>query len=83
MSKRISQPLGYGQRVAQGSGKQSARDTNGVEGDSLDGAERAGQVLGQWGSRVGHGIATAAARVREEVEDMWAEAQSIRRGERD
>jgi hypothetical protein len=69
--------------VAQGSDEQSTRRANGGERDSLDGAERAGQVLGQWGSRVGRGIATAAARVREEVEDMWAEAQSIRRGERD
>lgn len=69
--------------MAQGSDNRSARDTSGVADDDLDGAERAGQLLGQWGSRVGRGIATAAARVREEVEDIWAEAQSVRRGERD
>ena len=62
--------------MAQGSDKQSANDAE-------RGAERAGQVLGEWGSRVGRGLATAAARVREEVEDIWAEAQSIRKGERD
>jgi hypothetical protein len=76
-------PLGYGQRMAQDSNKQSARGSNGGQRDSLEGAERAGQALGEWGSRVGHGIATAAARVREEVEDIWAEAQSVRKGERD
>jgi hypothetical protein len=69
--------------VAQGSDKRSARDAESAERSSLDGAERAGQLLGEWGSRVGRGLATAAARVREEVEDIWAEAQSIRRVERD
>jgi hypothetical protein len=31
---------------------------------------------------VGGFLATAAARAGEEAEDIWAEAQSIRRGER-
>lgn len=69
--------------MAKGLHNQSARGTNGVERDGLEGAERAGELLGEWGSRVGRGIATAAARVREGVEDIWAEAQSVRRGERD
>ena len=69
--------------MAQGSDKQSTRGKNGLERDDLDGAERAGQALGEFGSRVGRGIAAAAARVREEVADIWAEAQSVRRGERD
>ncbi|MGN6170275.1 MAG: hypothetical protein ACTHQQ_19205 [Solirubrobacteraceae bacterium] len=67
----------------QGSERQSTRSENGRERDSLDGAERAGQAAGEFGSRVGRGIAAAAARVREEVEDIWAEAQSVRKGERD
>jgi hypothetical protein len=41
------------------------------------------EVLEQWGRRVGRFFGTAAARVREEAEDILAEAQSIRRGERD
>jgi hypothetical protein len=68
--------------VAQRPDKQSNSSENGFERDSLDGAERAGQAVGEFGSRVGRGIAAAAARVREEVEDIWAEAQSVRKGER-
>ncbi len=45
-----------------------------------EGAER---TLEDWGRRVGHLFASAAAQVREEAEDIWAEAQSVRRGERD
>jgi hypothetical protein len=41
------------------------------------------QRLEDWGRRVGRFLASAAARAREEAEDMWAEAQSIRRGERE
>lgn len=82
VSKASSEPLGYGQRVAQRPDKQSNSSENGFERDSLDGAERAGQAVGEFGSRVGRGIAAAAARVREEVEDIWAEAQSVRKGER-
>jgi hypothetical protein len=39
--------------------------------------------LEDWGRRVGRFLASAAARAREEAEDIWAEAQSIRRGERE
>jgi hypothetical protein len=69
--------------VPQSSDKQSTRGEDGLERDGIDSAERVGQAAGEFGSRVGRGIAAAAARVREEVEDIWAEAQSIRRGERD
>jgi hypothetical protein len=69
--------------VAQSSDKQSNRSVHGEERSSLDDAERAGQALGEFGARVGRGIAAAAVRVREEVEDIWAEAQSVRKGERD
>ena len=69
--------------MAQSPDNQSAPGASAPDQETPDGAERAGRVLGQWGSRVGRGLAAAAVRVREEVEDMWAEAQSIRRGERE
>lgn len=46
-------------------------------------SERSDQLLEDWGRRVGRFLASAAARAREEAEDMLAEAQSIRRGERE
>jgi hypothetical protein len=33
-----------------------------------------------WSDKVADWVARAAERTREEVEDIWAEAQSIRRG---
>jgi hypothetical protein len=50
--------------------------------DSRSETQRAEQLLEQWGQRVVRFVSAAAARAREEAEDMWAEAQSIRRGER-
>ncbi len=44
--------------------------------------DRMGQRLGQVASLLALRLLKAAARVREEAEDVWAEAQSIRRGER-
>jgi hypothetical protein len=38
----------------------------------------AGQRLGQWGARLQQESARLAARAREELEDMWAEAQALR-----
>ena len=75
--------MGYGQSVAKDSDTRSARGSNGTEPEGPEAAERASQAFEEWGSRVGRGLAAVAARVREEVEDIWAEAQSIRRGERD
>jgi hypothetical protein len=69
--------------VAQNSDTRSAGGSNGTEREGLEGAERAGQAMEELGSRVGRGLAAVAARIREEVEDIWAEAQSIRKGERD
>jgi hypothetical protein len=46
-------------------------------------SERAENTLESAGRKAGHFLAVAFARVREEAEDMWAEAQSIRKGERD
>jgi hypothetical protein len=40
-------------------------------------ADRVGQLTSVWGRR----IARVAARVKEEAQDVWAEAQSIRRGD--
>ncbi len=48
--------------------------------EPVDG-EAAEERVAEWGRRVGRFIATAAARAREEAEDIVAEAQSIRRGE--
>jgi hypothetical protein len=48
-----------------------------------DDAARVGERFEQWGRRVGRFLAGAAARAREEAEDIVAEAQSIRRGERE
>jgi hypothetical protein len=50
--------------------------------------QRAEVVVDQLGQRLGHFLSIAgqqlrkvAARTREEAEDIWAEAQNIRRGE--
>ncbi len=40
-------------------------------------AERVGHYTGQ----LGHGLLRLAARAREEAEDIWADAQAVRRGE--
>ncbi len=44
--------------------------------------DRAQETFEQWGLRIGQRLGAAAARAREQAEDMWAEAQTIRRGER-
>lgn len=41
--------------------------------------DRATQRLSQYAVRAGFQLQKAAARLREEAEDMWAEAQNIRR----
>lgn len=46
-------------------------------------SERVEQFFEQWGRRLGGLLAGAAAKAREEAEDILAEAQSIRRGERE
>jgi hypothetical protein len=37
------------------------------------------QRMEDWGERAGRWASRAAARAREEFEDIWAEAQTIRR----
>ncbi len=44
--------------------------------------DQMGQRLGQLASRAGRGLLRATARAREEAEDMWAEARSIRQNNR-
>lgn len=59
-------------------------DTNsGPEDHSAADSERVQQAFQQWGQRVSRLLSVAAERVREEAEDIVAEAQSIRRGERE
>ena len=50
---------------------------------TADDSERVEQAFQQWGQRIGRFVSAAAARAREEAEDIVAEAQSIRRGESD
>lgn len=42
--------------------------------------DRIGEQVGQYVSVLGHQLLRLAARAREEAEDIWEEAQSIRRG---
>ena len=41
---------------------------------------RAEQVAEDWGERLVGWMSGAVARTREELEDIWAEAQRVRRG---
>lgn len=43
--------------------------------------DEAGERLNQWGHAAGHQLQVIFARLREEGEDIWAEAQTIRRPE--
>jgi hypothetical protein len=42
-------------------------------------ADQIGERVGHYASVIGHKLMQWAARIREEAEDIWAEAQSIRR----
>ena len=37
------------------------------------------QTAEEWGEKIGRWVLRAAARAREEAEDIWAEAQAVRR----
>jgi hypothetical protein len=43
--------------------------------------ERAEEMMEKVGERVGDWASRALARAREEAEDIWAEAQAVRRGD--
>ena len=47
------------------------------------GSDRVESTLENFSRRAGRFAAAAFARAREEAEDIWAEAQSVRKGERD
>jgi hypothetical protein len=68
--------------MAKGADNGSRTDGASAGGASPD-TERIEQLFEQWTQRLGRFLAGAAARAREEAEDILAEAQSIRRGERD
>jgi hypothetical protein len=57
-----------------------------AQADEPDGRpplERAEELVDEWSRRLGGWLARTAARTREEAEDVWAEAQSLRRGKSD
>ena len=60
--------------------EQEKVDGDGPEGERSD-TERAEQVMEDVGERIGDWVSRAVARAREEAEDIWAEAQTLRRGE--
>ena len=53
------------------------------EDRAAEDSDRVEELFERWAQRVGRFLAVTAARAREEAEDILAEAQSIRRGERD
>jgi hypothetical protein len=53
-----------------------------TEAEARSDTERAEAVVEQWAERVGDWVVRIAVRAREEAEDIWAEAQSVHRGER-
>jgi hypothetical protein len=66
------------------------QQTNGQEGNQAPGptmqraeelVDRLADRLSHYAGVVGHKLAWLAARAREEAEDIWAEAQALRRGE--
>jgi hypothetical protein len=64
----------------------AVEETRGDEKSSVDRVEemmdQAGHKVGKLTSKVGQGMFRFLAHVREALEDCWAEAQSIRRGEK-
>jgi hypothetical protein len=57
-------------------------DPPGSEKETGQGHHRAEETLERWGLRIGQRLGAATARAREQAEDVWAEAQTLRRGER-
>lgn len=65
--------------------QQAKARANGGSGDARSASGRAEDTLTDWGERVGYFAGTAGlrlrqwgARAREEAEDLWAEAQTMR-----
>ncbi len=63
---------------------QTSHSGNGTHPNQMEHAEevidRVGKRVGQWMHEASIWAITAAARAREEAEDIWADAQNIRRG---
>ncbi len=59
------------------SGEQATKDETIRRAEEM--VDRVGEQVGQWTSRLGHQLLRFGARAREEAEDMWAEAQDLRR----
>jgi hypothetical protein len=81
-SENESGPAGNG--AAQGAARQAGEGPGGIDPETM---RRAEELVDRMGERVGHcisflgrGVLKLAARAREEAEDIWAEAQQIRRG---
>ena len=55
-----------------------SRSTNPRTHEAEEAVDRIAEQVGHFASIVGHEVLRAAARAREEIEDMVAEAQSIR-----
>lgn len=60
--------------------EQEKVDGAGPEGERSE-TERAEQVMENVGERIGDWVSRAVTHAREEAEDIWAEAQTVRRGE--
>jgi hypothetical protein len=62
---------------------EGSRDGAASERPETDRADRvsgeADSNAEEWGERIGRWVLAAGARVREEAEDIWAEAQTLRR----
>jgi hypothetical protein len=79
-----------GRRAARGQNGASAEHADSTEGQSStsptmrraeESVDRMAERVGHYASVIGQKLAWLAARAREEAEDIWAEAQAIRRGE--
>ena len=63
----------------------SDHGTNGASGSDPGSGARSHaardpeQIAEEWGGRIGRWILRAAARAEEEAEDIWADAQALRR----
>lgn len=62
--------------AAPGDGREATR----ADGQPSE-TERAERLMEEWGERLGAWASAALGRAREEAEDIWAEAQSLSRGE--
>jgi hypothetical protein len=67
---------------AHGNGADAARDREATLRRAEEIVDRTAAWVGHYASLLGQEVLRLAARAREEAEDIWAEAQSIRHGGR-